>query len=141
MSEAKSVDCLSYYAIIIGLIYVAIGLLNGFNLVYILMTSESLPRGMASAHSHFLCMSILILVVGLGMRNWARDIEDKRITSSRRDVRYAQTSVFLLALGAILPSFSSFVQLPPLTLIGYILYFIGFLMVSVGWILGGRRTK
>jgi len=116
-------------------------LLSGFGLVYILMTTGSIPSMMTSAHSHFLCMSTLILIVGLAMKNWAREIEAKRVALSSGQLRSAQASVALLALGAIITFISSLARMPQPSLIGYILYFIGFLMVAVGWILGGRKVK
>lgn len=141
MSESKNVECLSYYATSVGLIYVVIGLLYGFYLGYMHMTADSVPNTMLSAHSHFLCMSTLILIVGLAMRNWAREIEDKRVALSGGQLRSAQASVILLAIGAVITFISYPAQMPELVLFGDALYFIGFLMVALGWILGGRRVK
>ncbi|MFQ5759051.1 MAG: hypothetical protein ACE5IF_05185, partial [Candidatus Bathyarchaeia archaeon] len=141
LSESKNVECLSYYTTSIGLIYVVIGLLSGFYLVYLLMTTGSIPSMLVSAHSHFLCMSILILIVGLAMTNWARLIAEKKVTLSGGQLRSAQASVGLLALGDIIAFIAYSAQMPQPGLIGDILYFIGFLMVAVGWILGGMRVK
>jgi hypothetical protein len=141
LSESKDVECLSYYATSIGLIYVVIGLLSGFYIGYIHMTTESVPSAMLSGHSHFLCMSTLILIVGLAMRNWAREIEDKRVGLSGGQLRSAQASVILLALGSIITFFSYLADMAELVLLGDIFYFIGFLIVAVGWILGSRRVK
>ena len=140
MSEAKDVERLSFYTTSIALIYIVIGLLSGFGLVYILMTTHSIPSMVVSAHSHFLCMSILILIVGLAMKSWAREIEEKKITLSGGKLRSAQASVVLLALGDVIAFISYLAQIPQPGLIGDILYFIGFLMVAVGWILGRRRA-
>lgn len=141
MGEAKSVECLSYYATSIGLLYVVIGLLSGFYLGYVKVTEESIPSTMISGHSHFLCLSILILIVGLAMRNWAREIEDKKFTLTGGQFRSAQASVVLMASGAIITFVSYFAVMWQLVLFGDILYFIGFLVVALGWILGGRRVK
>jgi len=140
LSEAKDVERLSFYTTSIALIYIVIGLLSGFGLVYILMTTHSIPSMVVSAHSHFLCMSILILIVGLAMKSWAREIEEKKITLSGGKLRSAQASVVLLALGDVIAFISYLAQIPQPGLIGDILYFIGFLMVAVGWILGRRRA-
>ena len=140
MSEAKDVERLSFYTTSIALIYIVIGLLSGFGLVYILMTTHSIPSMVVSAHSHFLCMSILILIVGLAMKSWAREVEEKKITLSGGKLRSAQASVVLLALGDVIAFISYLAQIPQPGLIGDILYFIGFLMVAVGWILGRRRA-
>jgi len=86
-------------------------------------------------------MSILILIVGLAMANWARGISEKRFTLSGGQLRSAQASVVLLALGAIIAFISNSAQMREPGLIGHILYFVGFLMVAVGWILGGRKVK
>jgi len=140
LSEAKDVERLSFYTTSIALIYIVIGLLSGFGLVYILMTTHSIPSMVVSAHSHFLCMSILILIVGLAMKSWAREVEEKKITLSGGKLRSAQASVVLLALGDVIAFISYLAQIPQPGLIGDILYFIGFLMVAVGWILGRRRA-
>lgn len=141
LSEAKSVECLSYYTTSIGLIYVVIGLLSGFYLVYLNMINASIPSLLTAAHGHFLCMSILILIVGLAMTNWARGISEKRFTLSGGQLRSAQASVVLLALGDIMALIFYSAQMPEPGLIGDILYFIGFLMVALGWILGARKAK
>jgi len=141
LSEAKDVDCLSFYTTTIGLIYVVIGLISGFGLVYNLMTTGRIPSMITSAHSHFLCMSTLILIVGLAMKNWAREIEAKRIALTGGQLKSAKASVALLAVGNIIAFVSYLAQMPQPGLIGDILYFIGFLMVALGWILGGRKAK
>ena len=140
-SEVRRVECLSYYATSVGLIYVVIGLLSGFYLGYVKVTLESIPSAMVSGHSHFLCLSILILVVGFAMRNWAREIEDKRFSLTEGQFRSAQVSVVLLALGAIITFIAHFAEMWQLVMLGDLLYFIGFLVVALGWILGGRRVK
>jgi len=86
-------------------------------------------------------MSTLILIVGLAMKNWAREIQEKRMALTSGQLKTAKASVVLLALGNIIAFVSYLAQMPPPGLIGDILYFIGFLMVALGWILGGRKAK
>ena len=139
MTEAKSIEKLSYYTTSIGLIYVVIGILGGFYLVYTLISGGSPPSMMISAHSHFLCMSTLILIVGIAMRNWATEIENGRFILSGALLRAAQISVALLALGNIITFIFYSLQSPEPGLIGDIIYFLGFLIVALGWIIGGRK--
>jgi len=138
LGETKGIEKLSYYATSIGLIYLIIGLLSGFCLVYILVRKGAIPGTLISAHSHFLCMSMLILIVGLGMKNWAREIAEKKISFSGGRLTAARISLALLALGAIMAFVFFSVKAQLLGLIGDIIYFIGFLMVSIGWITGGK---
>ena len=139
--EAKNVERLSYYTTGIALIYLVIGLLSGFWLVYIKATEDSIPDLVVSAHSHFLCMSIIILIVGLAMKNWAREIKEGKFDLSRGRLRSAQASITLLALGNIITFAFLSVEMPKPALVGDILFFIGFLMVAIGWILGGRKIE
>jgi len=125
----------------IGLIYVVIGLLDGFYLAYLDMTTGEIPSMLVSANSHFLCMSIIILIAALAMVNWAKAISEGKFTLTSGQLRSAQASVVLLALGAIIALIFYSAQMPELGLIGDILYFVGFLMVALGWILGGRKVK
>lgn len=139
MSDVESVERLSFFATSIGLIFVVIGLLNGFGLVYMLMTKGSIPGMMVSAHSHFLCMSTIILVAGLAMRNWAREIDRTKTALKRSHLGSAKSSVALLVIGNMVAFIFYSANTPKPGLIGDILYFIGFLIVAVGWIIGGRR--
>lgn len=102
VSKAKSVKCLSYYATAIGLTYIAIGLLSGLYMVYLQMAVNEIPSTVASAHDHFLYMSILIVILGMAMSGWASLIAEKRFNLTGSLLRSAQTSVALLALGAII---------------------------------------
>jgi len=139
--EAKNVERLSYYTLSIALVYIVIGLLSGFGLAYIKATKDSIPDLIVSAHSHFLCMSILILLVGLAMKNWAREIELGKLFVTTNQLKSAQASVVLLAVGAIITFVLLCGEMREPALIGDILFFIGFFMVAIGWILGGRKSK
>ncbi len=141
LTVAKRVLRLSYYTTGIGLVYVVIGLVSGFYLGYVQSTQENIASMFISAHAHFLCMSILILFVGLAMKNWAREIEEKRVAASSIQLRSAEASVTLLLLGAIVTFISHLIPVSHLILIGNLLYFIGFFMVAVGWILGAGKIK
>ena len=94
MGEAKNMACLSYYSTSIGLIYVVIGLLSGFGLVYIIVTGNKPESMMVSAHSHFICMSTLILIVGFAMKNWSREIEEKKVALSMASLKVHKHSLF-----------------------------------------------
>jgi len=141
LTTAKRVMWFSYYTTGIGLVYVVIGLVSGFCLGYVQSTQENIASMLISAHAHFLCMSILILFVGLAMKNWAREIEEKRVTASSVQLKSAITSVILLLVGAIVTFISYLIPVWQLILIGNLLYFIGFFMVAVGWILGAGKIK
>ena len=140
MSEAKSVESLSYYTTSVGLVYVVIGLLSEFGMVYVQVTGGSIS-GTISAHNHFLCMSILILIVGLAMKNWAREIREGRFTISGGQLKSAEASAFMLALGAIIAFIFHLAQISLLMGVGDVIFFVGFLMVAIGWIMGGRKMK
>lgn len=135
LDEAKKIDRLSGYTTNIGLIYIVIELLSGFSLVYSLMRTGSAPSMMISAHSHFLCMSIIILIVGLSMKHWARDLEDEKYILIGAQLISAKISVVLLALENIRAFISYSAQMPQPGLIGDILYFAVFLIVAIGWIM------
>ena len=144
MVEAKRVERLSNYTTSIGLIYVVIGLLCGFYLVYLRVNEIDAPAMLSPAHGHFLCLSTLIVIIGVAMSGWARYIAEKRFSLTDGLMMSAQASVALLALGAIITFLSAFLETPEagmITLLGYVLYFIGFLVVAVGWIMGGSRLK
>ncbi len=121
----------SYYAISIGLIYILIGLISGFGMIFIAVAGDGyLPDSIVSAHSHFICMSILILIVGLIMKSWAYEIEEKW----RKRLGSMKASVILLSLGAITVFIFLFIQVPEPALIGYILFLIGFFMLAINWL-------
>ena len=141
MSEAKKVEKLSYYAISIGLIYIVIGLLDGFWMVSLLMAEKSIPGLITSSHGHFLCMSTIILIIGVAMASWARLIRDGRAILTGGQLRSAQASIALLAIGNIVTFVSYSAQMIVPGLIGDIIYFVGFVMVTIGWILGLRKIE
>lgn len=78
--DAKNVEKLAHIASSIALIYIIIALIGGFGMVYLKETEDTLKDYVVSAHSHFLCMSILILIIGIAMSNWARDLEVGKYT-------------------------------------------------------------
>ena len=134
----KNVERLAYYTTSIGLLYVVLGMLSGLYLGYMIAAGNLIPDYMSSAHSHILCLGILILVVGLAMKSWARETREKKIVLTSGRLKSAQVSVFLLALGTIVAFISDLTQMSLSALTGYILFFIGFLMVTIGWISGGK---
>ena len=141
MVEAKSVERLSHYMTSIGLIYVVIGLLGGLYLAY---PQVDVLAMLEPALDSFLCLSIIILIVGVAMSGWARYVAEKRFSLTGGLMMSAQASVALLALGAIISFLSAFLEIPEaglIGLVGYVLYIIGFLVVAVGWIMGGSRLK
>jgi len=78
------------------------------------------------------------------MSSWARYVAEKRFSLTGGLMMSAQASVALLALGAIINFLSAFLEMSEaglIGLIGYVLYIIGFLIVAVGWIMGGSRLK
>jgi len=135
LSEVQKIGRLAYIATSIGLVYILVGLFFGF---YLAFAGEA-PRLLISSHSHLLCMSTIIVVVGVMMKHWERELELKKFTLKPFQLRSAQVSVILLALGAIVAfiSFASYIMLGGI--IGYVLYFIGILMVTIGYILGSRK--
>jgi hypothetical protein len=139
--EAKKIEAISYYTISISLVYILIGLLSGFFLVYMIMSGSSIPGLMTSAHSHFLCMSTITLIIGVAMNSWASQIREERFSLTGGFYRAAQVSIILLALGNIMAFVFYLAQMTLPGLIGDILYFIGFLMAAMGWIMGGRKVK
>ena len=136
--DEKSVERLAYYTTSIGLLYILLGLLSGFYMIYMILTGVTIPSSVSSAHSHLICLSILILIVGLAMKNWARDVKEKRFNLTESRLKSAQASVFLLALGTILVFICEWIQMSQPALVGYVLFLIGFLMVAIGWISGGK---
>ena len=144
MVEAKSVERLSHYATSIGLIYVLIGLLSSLYLAYLQVYEMDVPAMLEPANESLLCLSIIILIVGVAMSGWARYVAEKRFSLTGGLMMSAQASVALLALGAITNFLSAFLEIPEaglIGLVGYALYIIGFLVVTVGWIIGGSRLK
>lgn len=139
--DEKSVKKLADYAVSVGLIYIVIGLLSGFYLVYLTMQGGEIPSLVGSAHSHFLCMSILIIIVGLLMHKWSEEIKEKKVTLTTGKLRSAQTSVFLIALGAILTFVFLSAQMAKAAVIGYILYFIGLLTIAFGYVIGSKESR
>ncbi len=137
----KDVEKLSHFASSIGLVYIVIGLLSSFGMVYLEMSGEEIPKMVGSAHSHFFCMSTLILILGLGMHNWASKVKEGDIALDGGSLKSAQVAVAFLALGALISFVFLSMQLPQIAMVGYILYTLGFLIVSFGWISSGGKCK
>ena len=144
MVEAKSVERLSHYATSIGLIYLLIGLLSNLYLTYLQVNQLVVPAVLKPANDSLLFLSIIILIVGVGMTGWARYVAEKRFSLSGSLMKSAQVSVALMALGAIINFLLVVLEMSEaglIGLVGQVLFIIGFLVVVLGWIIGGSRLK
>ena len=141
MVEAKDVRKMGHFWVTIGLIYLVIDLIVGIWIFYRDINGEVIEVHIVSAFNRFLYMSIIITIIGALGTLWSVGIGSGIHKITNGQFRSAQASGVLLSLGAILTFILESVEVEEGALFGYILFFIGLLMVAIGFTMFGRGEE
>ena len=137
MIEAKEIRRLGHGLVNIGLIYLVIALIVGIWIFYQDINDEIVEVYIASAFTRFLYMSIIITIIGAMINLWSIGTDRGIYRVTNGQLRSAQISGVLLTLGAILTLVLGSMEVEKGALFGYVLFFIGVLMVALGYTMAG----
>jgi hypothetical protein len=133
MVEEKDVRNMGHFWSSIGLFYLVIALIVGIWIFYQDVNNVIVEKHITSAFNHLLYMSIIIMIIGVMGVLWSVGIGKGIHKISNSKFRSAQASGVLLALGAILTFIMESIEIEWGALFGYVLFFIGLLMVAIGF--------
>lgn len=141
MVEAKDVRKMGHSMISIGLIFLMISMIVGIWIFYKDINDEIVEAHIVSAFNRFLYMNIIMIIIGVLGTLWSIGVEKGIHEITNGQLRSAQTSGVLLSIGTISTFVFGSAEVEEGALFGYVLFFIGLVMVAMGFIVFGKAKE